>query len=41
MHTFNLIEIETIKYKNYKIPDLRFCRIFRQSVTKVVGKTAS
>ena len=28
------------KMSNSKIPHLKFCRFFRQSVTKIMGKTA-
>ena len=28
------------KISNSKIPHLKFCRFFRQSVTKIMGKTA-
>ena len=28
------------KTSNSKIPHLKFCRFFRQSVTKIMGKTA-
>ena len=34
MHALNLTQ-----NVNFKIPHFKFCRLFRQSVTKIMGKT--